>query len=66
MLLSSLNPKYSPFPLLSYFSVDVCLRCLLHHILSLIAYKFLENRDFVLMIIVQFMMSADSQIRFAL
>ena len=38
MLLSSSNRKYPPFPLLSYFSVVVCLRCLLHHILSLIAY----------------------------
>ena len=32
MLLSSSNRKYPPFPLLSYFSVVVCLRCLLHHI----------------------------------
>ena len=30
----------------TYFSVVVCLRCLLHHILSLIAYTFRENRDF--------------------
>ena len=44
MLLSSSNQKYSPFPLLSYFSVVVCLRCLLLHILSLIAYTFRENR----------------------
>ena len=27
MLLSSSNRKYPPFPLLSYFSVVVCLRC---------------------------------------
>ena len=40
MLSSSSNRKYPPFPLLSYISVDVCLRCLLHHILSLIAYTF--------------------------
>ena len=40
MLLSSSNRKYPPFPLFSYFSVVVCLRCLLHHILSLIAYTF--------------------------
>ena len=32
--------KYPPFPLLSHISVVVCLRCLLHHILSLIAYTF--------------------------
>ena len=43
-----------------------CLRCLLHHILLLIAYKFRENREFVFIIIVQFMMSANSQIRFDL
>ena len=34
MLLSS-NRKYPPFPLLPYLSVVVCLRCLLHHILSI-------------------------------
>ena len=33
MLLSSSNRKYQPYPL-SYFSVVVCLRCVLHHILS--------------------------------
>ena len=42
----------------------VCLIYLLHHILSLTAYAFWENRDFVFIIIVQFMMSASSQIRF--
>ena len=54
MLLSSSNRKYQPYPLLSYFPVVVCLRCLLHHILSLIANTFRENRDFVFIIIVQF------------
>ena len=54
------------FPLLSYFSVIVCLRCLLHHILSLIPYTFRENQDFVFIIIAQFMMSAISRIRFGL
>ena len=43
----------------TYFSVVVCLRCLLHHILSLIAYTFRENRDFVFITIVQFMMSSN-------
>ena len=43
----------------TYFSVIVCLRCLLHHILSLIAYTFREKRDFVFIIIVQFMMSSN-------
>ena len=52
--------------MLSYFSVVVCLRCLLHHILSLIAYTSRKNREFVLIIIVQFMMSANIRIRFAL
>ena len=41
----------------------VCLRCFLHHILSLVVYTFRENREFVFIIIVQFMMSAHSRIR---
>ena len=44
----------------------MCLRCLLHHFLSLIAYTFRENRDFVFIVIVQFMISANSRIRFGL
>ena len=48
------------------FSVVMCLRCLLHYIVSLIAYTFRENRDFIFIIIVQFMMSANSRIRFGL
>ena len=64
MLLSSSNLKYLPFPLLSYFSVAMCLRCLLHHILSFIAYTFRENQEFVFIIIVQFIMSANIQTRF--
>ena len=66
MLLSSSNRKYPPFPLLPYFSVVVCLRCLLHHILSLIAYTSRENREFVFIINVQFMISANVRIRFGL
>ena len=66
MLLSSSNRKYPPVPLLSYFSVAVCLRCLLYHILSLIAYTFRPNREFVFIIIVQFMISTNSRIRFGL
>ena len=65
MLLSSSNRKYQPHPL-SYFSVVVCLRCLLHSILSRIAYTLREYRDFVFIIIVQFMMSANIRIRFGL
>ena len=34
--------------------------------LSLIAYTFRENREFVFIIIVQFMMNANSRIRFGL
>ena len=34
MLLSWSNRKYPPFPLLSYFSVVVCLRYLLHHMVT--------------------------------
>ena len=66
MLLSSSNRKYPAFPLFSYFSVVVCLRCLLHHILSLIVYTFRENREFVFISIVQFWMNANSRIRFGL
>ena len=54
MLLSSSNRKYPPFPLFSYVSVVVCMRCLLHHILSFIVYTFRENREFVFINIVQF------------
>ena len=63
MSLSSSNRKY-PSPIVIIFSVVVCLTCLLHHILSLIAYTFRENREFVFIIIVQFMMSANIQIHF--
>ena len=66
MLLSSSNRKYQPFPLLSYVSVVVCLRCLLHHILSRIAYTFRANWDIVLIIMVQFVMSANCRIRYGL
>ena len=44
----------------------LCLRCLSHHILLLIAYTFREDRDFVFTIIVQFMTSANNRIRFVL
>ena len=48
------------------FSVAACLRCLLHHILPLIAYTFRENGDFVFITIVEFMMSWTIRIRFGL
>ena len=44
----------------------MCLRWLLHHILSRIVYIFRENREFVFISIVQFMMSANSRIHFGL
>ena len=66
MLLSSSNRKYPPFLLFSYLSVVVCLRRLLQHILSLIVYTIRENWEFVFISIVQFMMSANSWIRFGL
>ena len=66
MLLSSSKRKCPPFPLFSYFSVVVCLRCLLHHILSLIIYTSRENWEFVFFSIVKFMMSANSRMRFGL
>ena len=59
-----LAPLSTPFS--NTFSTLKCLRCLLHHILSLIAHTFRENRDFFFIIIVQFMMSANSRIRFGL
>ena len=40
------------------------MRCLLHNIVSRIVYKFRDNREFVFMIIVQFLMSANSRIPF--
>ena len=66
MLFSSSNRKYPHFPLFWNISVVVCLRCLLHHILSLIVYTLRENREFVCISIVQFMMSANNRIRFGL
>ena len=61
-----IKSEVSTFPIVIIFSVVVCLRCLLHHILSLIIYAFRENREFVFIIIVQFMMSANIRIRFGL
>ena len=61
-----IKSEVSTFPIVNIFSVVVCLRCLLHHILLLIAYTFRENREFVFIIIVQFMMSANIGIRFVL
>ena len=56
----------STLPIVIIFFVVVCLTCLLHYILSLVAYTFRENWDFVFIIIVQFRMNASSRIRFGL
>ena len=40
------------------------IQSILHHILLLVAHTFRENREFVFIIIVQFMMSANNRIRF--
>ena len=62
-----IQSEVTTFPnVIIFFSVVVCLRCLLHHIVSIIAYTFRENREFVFIIIVEFMTSANSRIRFGL
>ena len=66
MLLASSNWKYPPFPLLSYFpwlcAWDVC--CIIFcHLLHIRSGK---NREFVFIIFVQFMMSANIRKRFGL
>ena len=61
-----IKSEVSILPIVIIFSVVVCLRCLLHHILSLLSYTFRENREFVFIIIVPFMMSANIRMRFAL
>ena len=61
-----IKSEVSTFPVVIIFFRGWCLRFLLHHILSLIAYTFRENREFVLIIIVQFMVSANIRTRFGL
>ena len=61
-----IKTEISTLPIVIIFSVVVCLICLLQHIMSLIAYIFQENRDFVFIIIVQCIMSWNSRIRFGL
>ena len=65
-VITIIKSEVSTFPIVFTFSVVVCLRCLFHHILSLIAYTFRENREFVFITIVQFMMSVNSRVRFDL
>ena len=61
-----IESEVSTLPIIIIFSVVVCLRCLLHHILLLISYAFRENREFIFIIIVQFMMSANNRRHFVL
>ena len=61
-----IKSEVSTFPIVIIFSLVVCLKCLLHHILLLIADTFRENREFVFIIIVQYMMSANDRICFVL
>ena len=58
--------EISTFPIAIIFFCGCVLRCLLHHILSVIAYTFRENWDFVFIIVAQLMMSANSRLRFGL
>ena len=59
-----IKSEVSTFPIVIIFILG-CVRCLVHHILSLIACTFHENQNFVYMITVQFMMSANNRIRFS-
>ena len=59
-----IKSQASTFPVVIIFSMVVYLKCLLHHILSLIACMFRENRDFVFIIVAQYMMRANSRMRF--
>ena len=61
-----IKSEVSTFSIVIIFSVVECLRCLLHHILSLIAYTFRENQNLFFIIIVQFVVSTNIRIRFAL
>ena len=59
-----IKSEVSTLPIIIFFRG--CVSEMLHHILSFIAYIFRKNRDFVFIIIVQFMMSANSRMRFGL
>ena len=69
-LLGLFNVSFSIFqnPLLQYFSksTPVKMEFYINDILSLTVYTFRENREFVFISSVQFMMSANSRIRFGL
>ena len=58
------NRKYQPYPLLSYFSMVVCLSCLLINILSLNCIYSPGNWEFASIIIVHFTISTNRWIPF--
>ena len=60
-----IKSEVSTFPIVIKFFRGCAPEKLLHHILSLIAYKFRENREFIFITIVQFMMTANIWISFA-
>ena len=61
-----IKSEVSTLPIIIFFR-GLCLRCLLHHILSLIAYyTFRENLDFVFINFVQIIMSENIRIHFGL
>ena len=61
-----IKSEVSTFPIVIIFFRGRVFEMFVTHFLSRIAYTFRENWDFVLIIIVQFMMSANSQIRYGL
>ena len=62
----SVGSEVSTIPVVIIFSIVLCLRCLLHHVLLLILYKFRENRKFVFIIIVQCVIGANIRISFGI
>ena len=60
-----IKSKVSTFPIVFIFFRG-CVPEMFVHILSLIVYTFRENQEFILISIVQFMMSANSRIHFGL
>ena len=69
ILLSSSNRKYQPFPLLSYFSVVVCLRWLYHHMLSVsYIYIYISRYSWVLFLLLlcSLVMSANNRVHYGL
>ena len=65
MLLSSPNRKYPPFPLFLFFRGCVPEMFVTSYSVTIV-YTFRENREFDFISIVEYMMSANSRIRFGL